>query len=142
MFPSSTYILIVDDSRGTRLLLAGIFNELGYKRIRHAENGKEAISVLAACVADQDPIQLVIADINMPEMNGIEFLVAVRADPIIKGCPIIMVTADFNQDLIAESIRNGAISYIIKPITAPLLKGKLYSAWKTLLRRQQPENKP
>jgi two-component system chemotaxis response regulator CheY len=71
------------------------------------------------------PFDLVVTDWNMPNMTGIDLLRAIRAEPALKGLPVLMVTAENNRDQIIAAAQAGVNGYIVKPFTAVTLKEKL-----------------
>ena len=102
-------VLIVDDSVSIRQSLRYVVEHEGYDVIE-ASNGKEALSVI------QPTTKLVITDINMPEMNGIDFIKAVRAgSPPVKTVPIIILTTESQADMKQKGKEAGATAWIVKP---------------------------
>jgi len=113
--------LVVDDSRTTRMILAKFLRELGMD-VREAANGKEALEVIKA---ERATLTLILADWNMPEMNGLAMLKRLRQDPEFSSLVIVMVTAQTKIDRIAEALEAGANEYIMKPFTKEILLSKL-----------------
>jgi two-component system chemotaxis response regulator CheY len=113
-------ILIVDDFATMRRILKGALKQLGFKNIVEAEDGSEAITLLK-----KEKVDLILSDWNMPKMNGLEFLKAVRADAGLKQTPFIMVTAEGQKDNVVDAIKSGVTNYIIKPFTPEALGEKL-----------------
>jgi two-component system chemotaxis response regulator CheY len=114
--------LVVDDSSTMRRIIINTLNKLGYQEVLEAANGREGIDRLAG--ADVD---LIITDWNMPEMNGIDFIRALRTTDKSKDTPILMVTTNAAKDDIVEALRAGVNNYIVKPFNAATLKTKLTS---------------
>lgn len=112
--------LIVDDSRAMRTMLGRMMAEFGFE-ILQAAHGKEALAVLEA----QGRPEVMLLDWNMPEMNGFELLVAVRADPRWNDLPIIMVTTETEMAQVAKAIEHGVNEYVMKPFTKDVLLSKL-----------------
>jgi two-component system chemotaxis response regulator CheY len=112
--------LIVDDSRAMRLILTRILGELGFETV-DARNGREALTWVAA--GGQFDVALV--DWNMPEMNGYDFLVALRADATYRALPVIMVTTETETTQVMRALEAGANEYIMKPFTKDIIRGKL-----------------
>lgn len=111
-------VLIVDDNFANRQFL---FELLGDRATCHAAvNGKEAVEAFKASVENDKPYDLILLDIAMPEMNGIEFLHAVRSDEerrgviLGEGVPIIMVTA--HEEPFMKAFNLGCDDYVLKPI--------------------------
>ena len=113
--------LVVDDSRAVRMILAKTLRELGFE-VREAGNGREALDLIAA---DKPSWQLVLADWNMPEMNGLELLQALRRDPDLAGLTVVMVTTETELDHMATALAEGANEYVMKPFTKDILVEKL-----------------
>ncbi len=112
--------LIVDDSRAMRTMLGRMMAEFGFE-ILQAAHGKEALAVLEA----QGRPEVMLLDWNMPEMNGFELLVAVRADQRWNDLPIIMVTTETEMAQVAKAIEHGVNEYVMKPFTKDVLLSKL-----------------
>jgi two-component system, chemotaxis family, chemotaxis protein CheY len=112
--------IIVDDSRATRMILRRLVAELGFE-VCEAGHGAEALSVLA----DVGPVDLALVDWNMPEMNGLELVRALRADPSQAGCRIVMVTTESDIDRMVEALDAGANEYAMKPFDREVILGKL-----------------
>jgi two-component system chemotaxis response regulator CheY len=95
--------------------------ELGYE-VCEAGNGKEALKVMAA---EKATVNLVLADWNMPEMNGLELLKQLRLDPELASLKILMVTTENDLDHIVSALEAGANEYVMKPFTKDILREKL-----------------
>jgi len=134
MFPPDTRILIVDDYALQRELLRTELRALGFTGVVHlAENGREGLKVLEECLAQGTPVQLILSDWEMPEMNGYDFLLAVRADSRYQSVPIVLVTSIASQEQIVRALRAGVFNYITKPFTRVTLADKLLKVWKMAL---------
>jgi two-component system chemotaxis response regulator CheY len=113
--------MVIDDSRAMRLILKRIVSQLGYE-VREATNGKEALEILEA--EQLDP-QFALVDWNMPEMNGLEFVVAARAQQRLRAMALIMVTTESEHSQIVRALAAGAHEYVIKPFTPDAIIEKL-----------------
>jgi two-component system, chemotaxis family, chemotaxis protein CheY len=113
------FALVVDDSKVTRLLVAHILRQVGFE-VAQAANGREGIDQLLWCKP-----RVVLIDWNMPDMNGLEFVRAVRADANVADVRLLMVTSEEDQRLIAEALEAGADGYIHKPFTKEVILEKL-----------------
>lgn len=102
-------ILLVDDSASVRQVAGIALRRAGYETLE-ASNGKEALEVLAG-----NRPNLIISDVNMPVMNGIEFLRAVKQHPTSKFTPVIMLTTESGDDLKQQGREAGAKAWIVKP---------------------------
>ncbi len=104
-------IMIVDDAAFMRMMIKDILTKNGYNIVGEAENGKKAIDVYTECKPD-----LVLMDITMPEMDGIQALKGIRAnDP---NASIIMCSAMGQQAMVIDAIQSGAKDFIVKPFQA------------------------
>lgn len=113
-------LLLVDDSATMRRIIRSNLKFAGYDDVVEAGNGVEGLSCLAA-----HPIDLVVTDWNMPEMNGIEFVKAIRSQDQFKGLPILMITTVAERENIMMALSAGVTNYIVKPFDAETLKKKL-----------------
>ena len=113
--------LIVDDSKTIRMILGKTLRELGYE-VCEAANGIEALKVMEA---EKAAINLVLADWNMPEMNGLELLKQLRQDPDLASLKVIMVTTETEIDHMVSALEAGANEYVMKPFTKDILREKL-----------------
>jgi two-component system, chemotaxis family, chemotaxis protein CheY len=112
--------LVVDDSPTMRRIVNNTLKGLGYSDIVEAEDGKEALAKLFA-----GPVDFIITDWNMPNMNGLEFVQAVREDDKLSSIPILMVTTRGNKQDILDAMQAKVNSYVIKPFTPPVIKEKI-----------------
>ena len=113
--------LVVDDSRAVRMILAKTLKELGYE-VREAANGREALEVIEA---EKTAVTLVLADWNMPEINGLDLLKRLRQNPELSRLVVIMVTTETELDQMAAALEAGANEYVMKPFTKEILVEKL-----------------
>ncbi len=113
-------ILVVDDMSTMRRIIKTILNQLGYSNIDEAENGKQALAKLK-----KERFDFVITDWNMPEMDGLELVKAIRADEELKTLPVLMVTAEAKKENVMEALKAGVNNYIVKPFTPEILKEKM-----------------
>jgi two-component system chemotaxis response regulator CheY len=115
--------LIVDDSSTMRRIIINTLTKLGYESFLEAGNGREGLDRLVA-----SPVDLVITDWNMPEMNGIDFVRNLRNTEQGKSVPVLMVTTNAAGDDVSEALRAGVNNYVVKPFTAETLKEKITAA--------------
>jgi two-component system chemotaxis response regulator CheY len=115
-------VLIVDDSAAIRKILERVLRHTDFQLgdVLEAGDGKEALAKL-----NGGNIGLILSDINMPNMDGLELLQHVKANDEWKTLPIIMVTTEGSQDKVMQAIQLGATGYIRKPFTADQIKEKL-----------------
>lgn len=115
-------ILIVDDFSTMRRIIKNLLRDLGFNNTSEADDGLTALPMLKAGSFD-----LLVTDWNMPGMQGIDLLKAVRADENekLKNIPVLMVTAEQKKEQIVEAAQAGVNGYVVKPFTALILKEKL-----------------
>jgi two-component system chemotaxis response regulator CheY len=115
-------ILVVDDSAAIRKILTRVLRQTGMaiQTIREAGDGQEALAVLAL-----HRIDLVLSDINMPKMDGLQLLASLKASPQWQKIPVVMITTEGGETKVAEAVRLGAAGYVRKPFTADQIKEKL-----------------
>jgi two-component system chemotaxis response regulator CheY len=112
--------LVIDDSRAVRLLLGQMLREMGVAVVE-AGNGREGLDRLR----DHPEVALVLVDWNLPVMNGLEFIVAVRTQRAWDAIRIVMVTTETESGQVARALEAGAQEYIMKPFTKEILVAKL-----------------
>jgi two-component system, chemotaxis family, chemotaxis protein CheY len=115
-------VLIVDDSAAIRKILRRVLQqaELPLGQIYEAGDGAEALASLG-----KQPVQLILSDINMPNMDGLQFLTEVKNNPAFKDVPVVMITTEGSQAKVLEAVQRGAVGYVRKPFTADQIKEKL-----------------
>jgi two-component system chemotaxis response regulator CheY len=113
--------MVIDDSRAMRLILKRIVTGLDFEVVE-AGNGREALDRLAEL---ENVPELALIDWNMPEMNGLEFVTAVRADKKFRGMTLMMVTTESEHGQIVRALAAGAHEYVIKPFTPDAIVDKL-----------------
>jgi len=116
--------LVVDDSKAVRMILARTLAELGYE-VHEAANGREALDAIHAEKAN---LSLVLADWNMPEVNGLELVKKLRQDPDLNSLVVVMVTTETEVEQMAIALEAGANEYVMKPFTKAILVEKLQMA--------------
>ncbi|MBU2766751.1 response regulator [Acidithiobacillus ferrivorans] len=119
--------LVVDDFATMRRVVKSQLRELGIEDMDEAEDGQDALNVLK-----KGGIGFVVTDWNMPNMQGIDLLRAIRSDPTLRHLPVLMVTAENKKENIIEAAQAGVNGYIVKPFTADVLKEKLEAIFKRL----------
>jgi two-component system chemotaxis response regulator CheY len=115
-------VLIVDDSAAIRKILHRVLvqAEVPLGKVHEASDGLEALEKMKL-----EKVGLILSDINMPNMDGIEFLTKIKGDDAFKHIPIIMVTTEGSQAKVMLALELGAIGYVKKPFTADQIKEKL-----------------
>ena len=119
-------VLVVDDSAIMRKVIEQILEMLGHEAVP-AANGVEAFERLK----EHDDVKLILLDWNMPEMNGIEFLRAVKDRPGLAKIPVIMLTTESERRKMIEAIEAGAKHYLTKPFQPETLATKILQCCET-----------
>jgi two-component system chemotaxis response regulator CheY len=115
-------VLVVDDSAAIRKILQRVLRQTGMaiRTIHEAGDGEEALALLKA-----QRVTLVLTDINMPKMDGLQLLAAIKAEPDWHDLPVVMITTEGGEAKVGEAVRLGARGYVRKPFTADQIKEKL-----------------
>ena len=115
-------VLVVDDSAAIRKILQRVLRQTGMaiKTIHEAGDGQEALEILKS----HHPA-LVLTDINMPKMDGLQFLAAVKSSEQWRSIPVVMITTEGGEAKVGEAVKLGAAGYVRKPFTADQIKEKL-----------------
>ena len=115
-------ILVVDDSMSMRAIVKKVIVMSGFDvgEIAEASNGLEALAKLEDFWAD-----VILTDIHMPEMNGIELLKKIKGDPLMAAMPVVMITTESRDDVISGALAMGAAGYIKKPFRPEDIKALL-----------------
>lgn len=115
-------VLIVDDSNTMRKIVSRALRQAGidFSEILEAGDGQEALDVLA-----KNKVDVVLSDINMPNMTGLEFLKAKSEDPAIKDIPVVMISTETGADIIDQAKALGAKGAVKKPFTPELINETL-----------------
>ena len=120
MADSKLKFLVVDDFSTMRRIVRNLLKELGYTNVDEAEDGAMGLSKLRS-----EKYDFVVSDWNMPNMNGLDMLKAIRADENLRHLPVLMVTAEAKKENIIAAAQAGASGYVVKPFTAATLDEKL-----------------
>ena len=117
-------VLIIDDSSSMRAVIKKTLKVSGFNvgKFLMAGDGKEALKVLEGQWVD-----IILTDINMPNMNGMELLTEMKKDEMLKSIPVVMVTTEGSDRVMQESMRLGAQGYVKKPFRPEEIKGILNS---------------
>lgn len=115
-------VLVVDDSAAIRKILQRVLRQTGMaiRTIHEAGDGQQALDLLK----DQ-AVKLVLTDINMPKMDGLQLLRALKASPEWRSIPVVMITTEGGEAKVGEAVKLGASGYVRKPFTADQIKEKL-----------------
>lgn len=113
-------VMVVDDQTSMRAMIRRTLQDLGFRDIRDKESANEALAAIRA-----DRVHLIISDYNMPEMDGLQFLQEVRADPVIGKTVFIMLTASAEKEIVQKAAEMGVNNYVVKPFAPAALKEKI-----------------
>jgi|TARA_R110000851_G_scaffold165169_2_gene309987 two-component system chemotaxis response regulator CheY len=113
-------ILVVDDFPTMRRIIRNLLKDLGFENVDEAEDGQMGLDK----VRDNN-FDLIVSDWNMPNMDGLSMLQAIRADEKLAHTPVLMVTAEAKKENIVAAAKAGANGYVVKPFTAAVLEEKI-----------------
>lgn len=125
-------VLLVDDEEAHRLLISRRLEQEGYL-VTAAGNGRQALDLLRL-----ERFDLVLLDMNMPEMDGLATLDAIKSDAALKDTSVIMLTADKTQKSVAQCLSLGAADYLVKPVSAVELRQRVQRCIESRARRSEP----
>ncbi len=117
---SALKVLVVDDQLSMRALARTSLQQLGISEISDASDGEEGFKSLL-----QRPVHLIISDFNMPKLDGLGFLRAVRSHEPVRGTAFIMLTGRADKELVQRAVQFGVNNYVVKPFTVAQLKEKI-----------------
>ncbi|MBK6656706.1 MAG: chemotaxis response regulator CheY [Proteobacteria bacterium] len=120
-------ILVVDDFSTMRRIIRNLLRDLGFNNAEEADDGATALPMLKTGRFD-----FLVTDWNMPIMEGIDLVRAIRADPDLRELPILMVTAEARREQIVAAAEAGVNGYIVKPFTAQTLEQKIAKIFERL----------
>lgn len=112
--------LIVDDQRSVRVLIRSCLKEMGIERVVEAEDGMQALEILSTTRR-----HLILSDLNMPNLDGLGLLRAVRENPATAKTAFIMLTSRADTELVRQAVALGVNNYIVKPFTMDALRRKI-----------------
>ncbi|WP_435927720.1 chemotaxis response regulator CheY [Dryocola sp. BD613] len=119
--------LVVDDFATMRRIVRNLLKDLDFNNVEEAEDGHDALTRLR-----ESSFDFVITDWNMPNMDGLELLTAIRKDAALGKLPVLMVTAEAKKENIIAAAQAGASGYVVKPFTAATLEEKLNKVFEKL----------
>ncbi|MBL6990167.1 MAG: response regulator [Bacteriovoracaceae bacterium] len=123
-------ILVVDDVATMRKIIKTMLTKIGYTNLSDANDGIAAWTKLEQAHLEKQPYEFVIADWNMPNLSGLDFLKKLRADSNYKSLPFLMITASAEQDNIVAAVRAGVSNFVVKPFSAQVLQEKIDKIFK------------
>jgi two-component system chemotaxis response regulator CheY len=122
-------ILLVEDCKTTRKLLGFYLTVKGYEVV-YAENGLEAMEKLGS-----ENINLVMTDLNMPYMDGLELTRSMKTEPSLRHIPVLIVTTERDDEERRSAMEAGANGYLVKPVTADIVTGKIRDILGTIFKK-------
>ena len=119
--------LIIDDSAVMRKVIERALHQAGLdlSDVVQASNGEEALQALRDDRGNATPLALILSDINMPVMDGLQFLEQRRKENLAQGVPVVMITTEGSEPFVLRAIAAGAQGYICKPFTAEQVKARV-----------------
>jgi two-component system chemotaxis response regulator CheY len=120
-------ILVVDNHENMRRIVKQVLNDLGFRNVKVADDGSTALPMLK-----NESFDFLVSDWDMPQMQGIDLLKAVRADDNLKNLPVLMITAEAKKEQIIEAAKSGVNDYCIKPFNRETLNSKIKNIFSKL----------
>lgn len=118
-------ILIVDDHATMRKIVKNLLKQINFTNAEEADDGTTALEKLK-----KEDFDFVITDYNMPQMDGMALLKAIREDEKLKKLPVLMITAEASKENILHAAHLGVNDYVVKPFNAEILKSKIDKIFK------------
>ena len=112
--------MVVDDQASMRAMIRRSLQDLGFRDVRDKGDAAEALAAIRA-----DRVHLIVSDYNMPDMDGLQLLEAVRADPVIGKTVFIMLTGSSDREIVQKAAALGVNNYLVKPFAPASLKDKI-----------------
>jgi two-component system, chemotaxis family, chemotaxis protein CheY len=113
-------ILVVDDLEAMRLSMCDILAHLGFTNVIAAQDGQQALALVR-----EDRVDFLITDLDMPAMDGIELLRAIRSDDALKHIPVLFLTGEAEKNSVVEAAQAGVNDYLLKPFSLDVLDRKI-----------------
>ncbi|MDY1009936.1 response regulator [Sphingomonas aerolata] len=117
---SQIKVMVVDDQASMRAMIRRSLQDLGFRDVRDKGDAAEALAAVRA-----DRVHLIISDFNMPDMDGLQLLEAVRTDPVIGKTVFIMLTGSSDREIVQKAAALGVNNYLVKPFAPASLKDKI-----------------
>jgi two-component system chemotaxis response regulator CheY len=120
VFKQHFKVMIVDDQRTSRMMIVDALSEIGINSVSYAQDGEEALKMMMAT-----PAHMVISDFNMPKLDGLQLLKALRSYGPTQRTPFIILSARGDRELIQKAASMGVNNFLVKPITPATLKNAI-----------------
>jgi two-component system chemotaxis response regulator CheY len=118
--PSRLQFLVVDDFATMRRIVRNLLREMGYTEVDEAPDGSAALAMLRT-----RPYDFVVADVQMPNLNGFDLVRAMRQEPVLKSVPVLLVTPTASKEHVVLAARVQANGYLVRPLTRSALEDKV-----------------
>ena len=122
---ASMKILIVDHVSAMRGATKTMLSKVGFKNLVETDCAEKAWKKIEEGIEEEEKVEFVITELDLPSMSGIEFLQSIRSNPQTKGVPVLIVTGDAEQTRIVEAVKAGANNFIVKPFSSQVLQDKI-----------------
>lgn len=132
MFQPDARFLIIDDSKVARDIIRVALHQLQYENVDEVKNGKEGLEKIMASVESRSPYALVVCDIEMPELGGLQLLEEVRKDERTSQLPFVMITTEAGRDAVMKAVMSGISGYLVKPVGVDDVKKKVADVYKLI----------
>ena len=116
-FVKQMKVLVVDDTSTSRMLVCDALDQLGITQVSVANDGEQALKTMMT-----QPCHMIISDFNMPKLDGLGLLQAIRSYPATRNVPFIILTGKGDRALVERAAKLGVNNYLTKPFTVPALK--------------------
>lgn len=113
-------VMVVDDQASMRAMIRRSLQDIGFRDIRDKGSAAEALEAVRS-----DRVHLIVSDYNMPDMDGLQLLEAVRQDPVIGKTVFIMLTGSSDREIVGKAAALGVNNYLVKPFAPAALKEKI-----------------
>lgn len=117
---SAIKVMVVDDQASMRAMIRRALQDLGFKDVRDSAGAADALAAVKS-----DRVHLIISDYNMPDVDGLQFLEAVRSDGVIGKTVFIMLTGSTDREIVQRAAALGVNNYLVKPFAPAALKEKI-----------------
>ncbi|MBF0298073.1 MAG: response regulator [Oligoflexia bacterium] len=124
-FKPNMKLLIVDDMSTMRKIIKNMLSQIGFKNITEADDGRKALEIIESAHKLGDPVEFILSDWNMPDLNGLDFLKILKQSEAHKNIPFLMITAEAEQGNVMIAVKSGVDNFIVKPFSAQVLKEKI-----------------
>ena len=119
-FVKQMKVLVVDDTSTSRMLVCDALDQLGITQVSVANDGEQALKTMMTA-----PCHMIISDFNMPKLDGLGLLHAIRSYPATRNVPFIILTGKGDRALVERAAKLGVNNYLTKPFTVPALKSAI-----------------